>query len=44
MRDLSFESPLSPASFRQEWNQPRRLDLNTHKKKMAGDYYAMILN
>ena len=43
IKDLSFESPNSPAIFRKEWKPKIKLDLNTKSKSLDNDIYEVVL-
>ncbi|RLV58743.1 protein-export chaperone SecB [Parashewanella curva] len=43
-KDLSFETPNSPAIFQKEWNPEVKLDLDTRSEKLADDVYEVILS
>ncbi|MCL1079590.1 protein-export chaperone SecB [Parashewanella spongiae] len=43
-KDLSFETPNSPAIFQKEWNPEVKLDLDTKSNKLADDVYEVILS
>jgi len=43
-KDLSFETPNSPAVFQQEWNPEVKLDLDTRSNKLSDDTYEVILS
>lgn len=43
LKDLSFESPNTPAIFRKEWKPKIKLDLNTKSMKLDNDVYEVVL-
>lgn len=43
-KDLSFETPNSPAIFQNEWNPEIKLDLDTKSNKLADDVYEVVLS
>lgn len=42
-KDISFETPNSPAIFQKEWKPELKLDLDTRSAKLAEDTYEVIL-
>lgn len=42
-KDVSFESPASPAIFQKDWQPEVKLDLDTRSNKLADDTYEVIL-
>ncbi len=42
-KDISFETPNSPAVFQKEWKPEIKLDLDTRSAKLADDTYEVIL-
>jgi preprotein translocase subunit SecB len=42
-KDVSFETPNSPAIFQKEWQPEVKLDLDTRSNKLADDTYEVIL-
>ncbi len=42
-KDISFETPNSPAIFQKEWQPEVKLDLDTRSNKLADDTYEVIL-
>ncbi|NKF52113.1 protein-export chaperone SecB [Shewanella sp. WXL01] len=44
MKDVSFETPNSPAVFQKEWTPEVKLDLDTRSNKLADDTYEVILS
>jgi len=42
-KDISFETPNSPAIFQKEWKPEVKLDLDTRSNKLADDTYEVIL-
>ncbi len=43
MKDVSFETPNSPAIFQKEWKPEVQLDLDTKSGKIGGDTYEVVL-
>ncbi|QLE83653.1 MULTISPECIES: protein-export chaperone SecB [Shewanella] len=43
-KDISFETPNSPAVFQKEWNPEVKLDLDTRSAKLADDVYEVVLS
>ena len=43
-KDISFETPNSPAVFQQEWKPEIKLDLDTRSNKLAEDAYEVVLS
>ncbi|TKB55039.1 protein-export chaperone SecB [Ferrimonas aestuarii] len=43
-KDVSFETPNSPAIFQKEWKPEVKLDLDTRSNKLADDVYEVVLN
>ena len=43
-KDVSFETPNSPAIFQKEWTPDVKLDLDTRSNKLADDTYEVILS
>ena len=43
LKDVSFESPASPAVFTQEWNPDTNLQLNTQVNPLADGHYEVEL-
>jgi len=43
IKDISFETPNSPAVFQQDWQPEIKLDLDTRSNKLADDTYEVIL-
>lgn len=43
IKDLSFESPLSPAGFTQEWKPSISVDLNTKSNKIDDNNVEVVL-
>ena len=43
-KDLSFETPNSPAVFQKEWNPEVKLDLDTRSTKLSDDTYEVVLS
>lgn len=44
LKDLSFESPNSPAVFQEQWKPQVNLDLNTEHTKLGEDQYEVVLS
>ncbi|MBV1884746.1 MAG: protein-export chaperone SecB [Gammaproteobacteria bacterium] len=44
VKDLSFESPDSPDTFRKEWKPDINLDLNSQNKKVQDNIYEVVLS
>ncbi|PCJ17397.1 MAG: protein-export chaperone SecB [Gammaproteobacteria bacterium] len=44
IKDLSFESPGSPDTFRKEWKPEINLDLNSQNVKVQDDIYEVVLS
>ncbi|WP_206483105.1 protein-export chaperone SecB [Thalassotalea sp. G2M2-11] len=42
-KDISFETPNSPAIFQQEWKPELKLDLDTRSAKLTDDTYEVVL-
>ena len=42
-KDVSFETPNSPAIFQKEWKPDIKLDLDTRSNKLAEDTYEVVL-
>ena len=42
-KDVSFETPNSPAIFQKEWKPEIQLDLDTKSNKLADDTYEVVL-
>ena len=42
-KDVSFETPNSPAIFQKEWQPEIKLDLDTRSNKLAENTYEVIL-
>ncbi|GLX82072.1 protein-export chaperone SecB [Thalassotalea eurytherma] len=42
-KDISFETPNSPAIFQQEWKPEIKLDLDTRSNRLADDAYEVVL-
>ncbi|MBU6953858.1 protein-export chaperone SecB [Hahella sp. HN01] len=43
LKDLSFESPNSPAVFQSEWKPQVNMDLNTENKKVSDNQWEVVL-
>lgn len=44
VKDLSFESPNSPAIFQEQWKPQVSLDLNTSHTKISDNQYEVVLS
>lgn len=44
MKDVSFETPNSPAIFQKEWKPEVQLDLDTKSAKIAENTYEVVLS
>lgn len=44
VKDVSFETPNSPAIFQKEWTPEVKLDLDTRSSKIGDDVYEVILS
>ena len=44
VKDVSFETPNSPAIFQKEWTPEVKLDLDTRSSKLGEDVYEVILS
>ncbi len=44
LKDVSFESPNSPAMFQQKWQPQVNLDLNTSHTKISDNQYEVVLS
>lgn len=42
-KDISFETPNSPAIFQKEWKPEIKIDLDTRSNKLAEDTYEVVL-
>jgi len=42
-KDVSFETPNSPAIFQKDWKPEIKLDLDTRSNKLADDTYEVVL-
>ncbi|WP_163934015.1 protein-export chaperone SecB [Paraferrimonas sp. SM1919] len=42
-KDISFETPNSPAIFQKEWNPEVKLDLDTRSNKLAENVFEVVL-
>jgi len=42
-KDVSFETPNSPAIFQKDWKPEVKLDLDTRSNKLADDTYEVVL-
>lgn len=42
-KDVSFETPNSPAIFQKEWKPEIKLDLDTRSNKLGDDTYEVVL-
>ena len=43
LRDLSYESPQVPATFKKEWKPQINMELNTKNAKLEDDVYEVVL-
>ncbi|GLS82037.1 protein-export chaperone SecB [Paraferrimonas haliotis] len=43
-KDISFETPNSPAIFQKEWQPEVKLDLDTRSEKLADNVFEVILS
>ena len=43
-KDISFETPNSPAIFQKEWKPEVQLDIDTKSAKLADDTYEVTLS
>jgi preprotein translocase subunit SecB len=43
LKDVSFESPMTPDIFTQQWRPQIKLDLNISNNKLQGDNFEVIL-
>lgn len=43
VKDVSFETPNSPAIFQKEWKPELKLDLDTRSSRLAEDTYEVVL-
>lgn len=43
VKDISFESPCTPAIFQKEWKPQMKLDLDTCSNVLAEDIYEVVL-
>ena len=43
IKDLSFESPQSPAIFTKDWQPKMNVDLNTRSNSLGDDNYEVVL-
>lgn len=43
LKDLSFESPKSPAVFQAQWQPKIQLDINTRTQSLGQDHYEVVL-
>ncbi|OPX54551.1 protein translocase subunit secB [Oceanospirillum multiglobuliferum] len=44
VKDLSFESPNAPDTFRQDWAPKVNLDLNSNSQQVAEDLYEVVVS
>lgn len=42
-KDISFETPNSPAIFQKDWTPEVKLDIDTRSNKLADDVYEVVL-
>jgi len=43
-KDVSFETPNSPAIFQKEWKPEVKLDIDTRSAKLSDDTYEVVLS
>lgn len=43
IKDLSFEAPMGPKAFRQQWKPQVSQELNTKTSKIEDDFYEVVL-
>ena len=43
LKDLSFESPKSPDTFRKEWKPEVKMDMKTDNTSLGDDHYEVVL-
>ena len=43
IKDLSFEAPMGPKAFRQQWKPQVNQELNTKTSKVEDDFYEVVL-
>ena len=44
VKDISFESPNSPAIFQKQWKPEVKMDLNTKNTKLGDDHYEVVVS
>tara|TARA_R110001592_G_scaffold7126_1_gene40143 strand:+ start:9559 stop:10050 length:492 start_codon:yes stop_codon:yes gene_type:complete len=44
VKDISFESPNSPAIFQKQWKPEVQMDLNTKNSKLGDDHYEVLVS
>lgn len=44
LKDLSFESPNSPATFQQDWAPKVQFDLNSNSQQVADNLYEVVVS
>jgi preprotein translocase subunit SecB len=44
VKDISFESPNSPAVFQKPWKPEVKMDLNTKNTKLGDDHYEVVVS
>jgi len=44
VKDISFESPNSPAIFQKKWTPEVNMDLNTKSNELGDDHYEVIIS
>ena len=44
IKDISFESPNSPAVFQKQWKPEVKMDLNTKNTKLGDDHYEVVVS
>ncbi len=44
VKDISFESPNSPAIFQKQWKPDVKMDLNTKNAKLGDNHYEVVVS
>lgn len=44
VKDISFESPNSPAVFQKQWKPEVKMDLNTKNNKLGDDHFEVVVS
>tara|TARA_R110001592_G_scaffold7032_2_gene39446 strand:+ start:13064 stop:13555 length:492 start_codon:yes stop_codon:yes gene_type:complete len=44
VKDISFESPNSPAVFQKQWKPEVKMDLNTKNAKLGDNHYEVVVS